>query len=182
MRPVTAMACSCRALICLEQRDRRVDQEVEPFAEQLGEREGAAAERHRLDLECRRAAKSVRSAGAATFPVPACRTAAASPSERAALIRSGMVRIGCSAWVTTTNGNSMRLADDREVVDRMVGQRLVHRGGDGVRARNESERVAVGRGARDLRRGERAGRRRALARPRPAGRAVATGLRRRAAR
>ena len=34
-----------------DQRDRRIDQEVEPLAEQFGQRLVAAAERHDLDLD-----------------------------------------------------------------------------------------------------------------------------------
>ncbi len=112
--------------------------------------------------------------------VPAPGTPPRIGSERAfaVLMRSGMLRIVCSGCVTMTNGKFDRLADDREVVDRMIGQRLVGRGGDGVAAGNPS--------AADSRRAWRAPSappracrpRRASARPRSAGRACATGPRR----
>ena len=76
-----------------DQRDRRIDQEVEPLAEQVGQRLVAAAERHDLNLDAGEPHEIFDQADAAAFPRPARRTSSGSERAFAALMRSGMLRI-----------------------------------------------------------------------------------------
>ena len=151
------MACSAPDLIWPISATGGSIRKSMPLAEQLGQRLVAAAERHHLNLDAGEPRE--------IFDQQMLRRARAghAAEHRLGARLRGLDQVGDVADRVLGIGHDHerefdRLADDGEVVDRLIRQRLVGRGGDGVAARNPAERIAVRRGARDLRRRERAGR------------------------